>query len=53
MAYSFWNGSIRFKTVSERRKRTIIEGLLIFLIMRCLKPDNAVEDEEDQIDMSA
>ena len=21
--------------------------------MRCLKPDNAVEDEEDQIDMSA
>jgi len=28
-------------------------ALLIFLIMRCLKPDNAVEDEEDQIDMSA
>jgi len=28
-------------------------GLLIFLIMRCLKPDNAVEDEEDEIDMSA
>ncbi|CBY07697.1 unnamed protein product [Oikopleura dioica] len=28
-------------------------GLLIFLVMRCLKPDNAVEDEEDEIDMSA
>ncbi|CAG5112048.1 Oidioi.mRNA.OKI2018_I69.chr2.g6304.t1.cds [Oikopleura dioica] len=27
--------------------------LIIFIIMRCLKPDNSIEDEEDEIDMSA